>query len=62
MGIILGIFFWNFDFLVWGVFLSVSGQKMRDFNVDLFGLGCFFVNFWAKDKKFVGDIWDCLDL
>ena len=27
-------------------------------NVDLFGLGCFFVNFWAKEKRFVGDIWD----
>ena len=24
--------------------------------------GVFFVNFWAKDEKFVGDIWDCPDL
>ena len=32
---------------------------MRDLNVDLFGLGCFFVSFWAKDEIFVGDIWDC---
>ena len=48
MGIVLGIFFWNFDFLVLGVFLSVSGQKMRDLNVDLFGLGCFFCQFLGK--------------
>ena len=39
--------------------MSVSRQNMRDLNVDLFGLGCFFVSFWAKDEIFVGDIWDC---
>ena len=42
--------------LVWGVSLSISKQNMRDLNVDLFGLGCFFVSFLAKDKRFVGDI------
>ena len=42
--IVLGIFFGMLIFLVWGVSLSIYGQKMRDLNVDLFGLGCFFVS------------------
>ena len=57
--IVLGIFFGMLIFLVWGVSLSIYGQKMRDLNVGLFGLGCFFIGFWAKRERFVGDIWDC---
>ena len=45
MGIVLGIFFWNFNFLVWGVFLC---KRWENWMLICLVWGVFFCQFLGK--------------